>query len=82
MPRGQRLSNAEKLTNLQNKIDSYKSQIDSLEKQKDTIQKQMTTEAVSELASFIERKHMSVTDVKRIINSSVRTSNKTAEVRA
>lgn len=70
MPRGKKLSSTDKLTSLQTKIDLHKSQIENLEKQKSTLQKELHTEAINDLALFIEKKKLSINDAKKIINQS------------
>ena len=82
MPRGKKLSSTDKLTSLQTKIDLHKSQIENLEKQKSTLQKELHTEAINDLALFIEKKKLSINDAKKIISqsfavkSTVKPSNK------
>ena len=70
MPRGKKLSSTDRLTSLQTKIDLHKSQIENLEKQKTTLQKELHTEAINDLALFIEKKKLSINDAKKIINQS------------
>ena len=70
MPRGKKLSSTDKLTSLQTKIDLHKSQIENLEKQKSTLQKELHTEAINDLALFIEKKKLSINDAKKIISQS------------
>lgn len=70
MPRGKKLSGTDRLTSLQTKIDLHKSQIENLEKQKSTLQKELHTEAINDLALFIEKKKLSINDAKKIINQS------------
>lgn len=74
MPRGPKRTNDEKIALLQSKIDTHKKQIANLEKQKATALKAVHTEAANELVSFMERKNLSVTEVKRLVNHSLRSS--------
>lgn len=85
MPRGQKLSSAERMTQLQNKINAHKSHIANLEKQMSMLQKEINHEALNELASFIEKKRLTIGDVKKLINqssvtpkASAKTSTKTS----
>ena len=81
MPRGQKRSNADKISSLQTRIDTHKSQIEILEKKLANLQKEIHSEAVKDLATFIEKKKLSVNDVKKLINqSSVTAKNPTKTV--
>lgn len=71
MPRVKNQTVTEKITSLQTKINNHKTQIANLEKRKTALQKEVSNEAITELANFIERKHLTVGDVKRIVNQSL-----------
>lgn len=64
-------SSEDKISALQTKIDSHKQQIANLEKRKTALQNEIRNQAVNGLASFMEKKHVSVSDVKRLINQSI-----------
>lgn len=78
MPRGQKRSTTDKMSALQTKINNHKSQIANLEKQKSTLQKETRSQTVSELMSFIEKKNLTVNDVKKLVNQSTKTPLKAA----
>ena len=81
MPRGQKRSNADKISSLQTRIDTHRSQIEILEKKLANLQKEIHSEAVKDLAEFIEKKKLSINDVKKLINqSSVIAKNSTKTI--
>lgn len=67
-----RKTNEDKVTLLQTKIDSHKKHITNLEKQKNALMKEIDNKAVSELASFIHKKNISVNEAKKLINQSIK----------
>lgn len=87
MPRGQKRTTTDKMSALQTKINNHKTQIANLEKQKSALQKETRSQTVSELMSFIEKKNLTVSDIKRLVNQSFKTpiraaASKPTQVRA